>query len=139
VAERSDQAGSVSLEVVILAPAMLMLVLLLVIGGRLADTRIAVQGAARNAARAASLEREAGDAEDAARDSADWALDERDVTCKPKAVDTDVTRFRPGGQVTVTVYCTVGLGDLGLLAVPPTKVVRASFTEPIDRFREVGG
>ncbi len=132
----ASQDGSASLEVVLLAPTIIILLLLLAIGGRLADTRIAVQGAARSAARAASLERDADEAAEAARDSGKDSLEDRDLTCSPMNVVTDTARFRPGGMVTVTIECTVDLADLGALSVAPTKVVRASFSEPIDRFRE---
>jgi len=136
VVSETSQAGSTSLEVVVLTPAMILLVLLLVIGGRLAETRIAVQGAARSAARSASFERTPGKAMDAAQTSAESSLKDRKLTCNPMNIVTDTGDFRPGGIVRVTVECTVDLADLRALSVGPTKLVRASFSEPIDRFRE---
>ncbi len=138
MAER-DEAGSMSLEFVILAPVLIALLLLLAIGGRLSETRIAVQGAARSAARAASLEREAGDATEASKKSAESWLKERELTCSPMSIATNTERFKPStgvGFVTVAVECTVSLVGFELLAAPTSTVVRGSFTEPIDRFRE---
>ena len=39
-------------------------------------------------------------------------------------------------MVTVTVECTVDLADFGVLSAPASRLVRAEFSEPIDRFRE---
>lgn len=128
-----------SLELVIVAPAMIALLLLLAIGGRLTETRLAVQGAARNGARAASLERESGDAVEAAKSSVESSLKDRELTCDPLNVVTDTTRFSPpGGEVglvSVTVECTVRMTGFDPL-FSGTRLIRGKFSEPIDRFRE---
>ncbi|MGO4459972.1 TadE/TadG family type IV pilus assembly protein, partial [Streptomyces sp. M-16] len=58
-----EDRGSYSVETVILAPAIIALMLLMIAFGRITDASGAVDGAARAAARAASLEREAGAAQ----------------------------------------------------------------------------
>lgn len=137
--DRSSEAGSMSLELVIVAPAIISLLLLLAIGGRLTETRLAVQGAARSAARAASLEREVGDAVEAAKSSAESTLKDRDLTCDPVSVVTDTSRFSPPGgevgSVSVSVECTVHMTGFDPL-LSGTRLVRGKFTEPVDRFRE---
>jgi hypothetical protein len=59
------------------------------------------------------------------------------LSCRTFHTATDVGAFRPGGQVTVDVTCTAALSDLTLLGVPGTRHITASFSAPVDRFREV--
>ena len=94
-------------------------------------------GAARDAARAASLERDAAAAPAAARQAAEATLAERALTCADLSVATDTGAFAPGGAVAVTVRCRVALSDLSPLAVGD-KTIERRFEAPIDRFRGLG-
>ncbi|MGN9774869.1 TadE/TadG family type IV pilus assembly protein [Micromonospora sp. H33] len=152
----SRERGSVSVEVAILAPAFIALLVLGGVAGRTAVAAEAVDAAAHDAARAASISRDAGTARREARDAAVRLLDWRRLNCagtptvafsgsvngRPTSFDA---AFRsPVGQnasVTVRISCAVDLSDLQLSVVPgmPTgKRVTASFTSPLDRYRSRG-
>ena len=127
------------IELLILAPVFMMLVYLVILSGRMLNARSAVDGAARDAVRAASLARSATGAELAASRAAagDLAGGQR-VRCASFAVATDTSRFAPGGLVTVTVTCRVPLADLALLGIPGAKTLSASYPAPIDTYRATG-
>jgi hypothetical protein len=50
-------------------------------------------------------------------------------------VVTDTSQFRAGGSVTTTITCNVELSDLVGLAVPGSRTLTASATEPVDTYR----
>ena len=50
-------------------------------------------------------------------------------------VATNSAGLEPGGTVTVTVTCSVDLGDALLPGVPGTTTLTAEATEPIDAWR----
>ena len=129
-------AGFSSVEVVLLVPV-LVLALLLVVGvGRVEQARLQVTGAARDAARAASLTRAAPAAQVQAQAAADVALGAESVTClSGPVVSVDVSRFTPGGVVEVTVTCRARLGDLGFPGLPGTKTLSATAASPIEQYR----
>jgi hypothetical protein len=97
-----------------------------------------IEGAARDAARAASIARTAGEAGEAATAAARANLDRSGTPCGQLVVDPDVTDFRAGGTVSVSVTCNIPLGDLMLLRVPATRSVEATAVEVVDLYREVG-
>jgi len=127
--------GSMSIELVLLTPVLLVLLLLVVAGGRMIEARGDVDGAAREAARAASTARDAASAADAGRAAARSRLRDGGMTCRRLDVDLDTSAFAPDGLVIATVACTVDLGDLTGLRLPATRVVSATFTETIDALR----
>lgn len=128
-------AGSMSLELVLMTPVLLVLLLLVVAGGRLAQARGDVDGAARDAARAASLARDPVTAESVARAAARFRLREGGVTCRQLDLEVDTGSFVPDGFVTATVSCAVDLGDLTGLRLPASRVMTSTFAEPLDAFR----
>jgi TadE-like protein len=96
-----------TVEFVLVAPLLLVLMLFLVLAGRAVEAHGQVDGAARDAARAASLARSPAGAQTAA-DQAVGA----DVNgwCPPPVIGG----FAPGSQaVTVRLTCTVGLSFIG--------------------------
>jgi Flp pilus assembly protein TadG len=127
--------GSASLELVLLTPLLLALLLLVELGGRYAQARADVDSAARDAARAGSLERSSAAAADAAEEAAERRLAARDIVCTDLVVDLGDTDFRAGGEVNVTVSCAVDLSDLTGLGVPSSVTFDSTFSEPIDVFR----
>lgn len=129
------ERGSVALELTLLTPLLLLLMLFAVGAGRLADARLHVGDAAAQAARAASTAATPAGARQLATATATAALGGPDAACTPMTVATDTTQLTPGGEVTVTVTCTVTLSDLGLLALPGSTDVQSRFTAPVDRFR----
>jgi hypothetical protein len=99
------------------------------------DAEGRVQGAARDAARAASVARSAVSAAEAARGAAAGNLKERGVSCTAFEVLVDTTNFRPGGQVRVSVACTADLSGLGLSGLPGSKTLRSVATAPLEQYR----
>jgi Flp pilus assembly protein TadG len=131
--DRPDR-GSSTLELVLLTPALIALLLLVVAGGRIEQARGQLDGAAREAARAASIERTPGAAQASARLIAAQRLGSHGVTCGGLTVTTDTSLFRSGGSVTTTITCNVQLSDLVGLALPGTRTLSASASEPIDTY-----
>ncbi|GIH74392.1 hypothetical protein Plo01_08210 [Planobispora longispora] len=114
----------------LLAPVFLLFLLFLVGAGRLVEAQGEVNGAARDAARAASVERTRSEAETAAAAAAKEALTGE---CEPR-VDLSGTVWEEGGQVRAEVSCSLDLGFLGFGAV---KDVRGDSVVPLEQFRRV--
>jgi len=133
-AARRDH-GSAAVELVLVAPLLVLLMLLIVAAGRLTESRQQVDSAAMQAARAASLARDPAAASADAEATARAALASASITCGGLAVSTDLGAFRPGGQVTVQVSCTVSLSGLAMLRLPGAETLTSQFTSPIDVFR----
>src|SRR6266545_4363394 len=127
---RDERGVTPVVELLILAPVFMMVVYLVIFSGRMLNARSAVDGAARDGVRAASLARSASGRAVAG----DLAGGQR-VRCASFTVTTDTSRFAPGGMVTVTVTCRVPLADLALLKVPGAKTLTASYPAPIDVYR----
>lgn len=130
-AHRGDDRGLSTIEVVILAPVMILFILVLVAFGQLVDGRGALDGAARDAARAGSIQKDHGTAMAEARKAAEADLS--DVCSGPVSVVQTSQGFAPDTIFTVEVSCQVrGLAMLGL-DVPTT--LTSSFSSPLDPFR----
>jgi Flp pilus assembly protein TadG len=132
---RPHERGSVTLELVLVTPLLVMLLLLAVGAGRLVTARADIDSTARAAARAASIRRDPGSATLAARQMAVATLAERHLTCRQLDLTTDTRTFHAGGWVIVQVSCNVDLSQLSLLRLPGSLTIRARFTEPLDTFR----
>ncbi len=132
---RCDQSGSVTAELVLLTPLLILMLLFVVALGRLAGARLDVNGAAAQAARAASMARDPTTATAMAQQTATAALGSDHVTCAQLTVSTDTAQFAPGGSVAVTVTCTVGLSDLTGLRLPASESVTSTATSVIDTYR----
>lgn len=133
---RVGQTGSATVELAIATPLLVaVLVMVAVIVHRGVDSRMRLDDAAHQAARAASLTRSPAAALDAAEQTATDALAQAGVVCQSMTVDADTASFAPGGAVTVTVGCTVSHSDALFLGVPGSRQMTASFTSPIDTWR----
>jgi Flp pilus assembly protein TadG len=125
--------GSVTLEVVVLAPALLLLVATVIFAGRVAEARIVVQSAAAEAARAATAVDGSGRAaEAAAREAAAMSMAGRGLSCTSQGISLHRTE---GVAVTADVTCVVDASDLAVPAIPGRLTVNASHTSPIDVYR----
>jgi Flp pilus assembly protein TadG len=137
---RRDEAGAVAVEAAILAPALLLILALLMFGGRNAIATGAVEQAAVDAARAASLARTGAQADTAARDAASRSLADQDLNCATITirVDTSGFRTRPGQAASVgtTVTCLLRLSDLALPGLPGSKRISATAVSAVDTYRE---
>jgi Flp pilus assembly protein TadG len=134
---RHDERGISSLELVVVVPVMLAMLGLAVIGGRVAKADGEIHGAARAAARAASTQRSPADAQAAADAAAQAELTSAGVTCTHYNIS--VATGGPGGFDRVQLACTVPLGDVDWIGVGPSKTVTATFTSPVDEYRQYSG
>ena len=127
-------AGFSTVEVVLLAPLFVLVLLLIVALGRVQQAGADVTGAARDAARAASLSRSVVQADAAATQAVTAAL--TGLTCAGGPSTTvDTSTFTPGGQVRVSVRCLVSLSDIGLTVLPGSTTMTRHSTSPIETYR----
>jgi hypothetical protein len=119
--------------------------MILVCFGVLVDARGTVQGAARDAARMGSLQRDDGSALVAAQQAATADLGNtcstpplvQQVDPNTKAPYTGVAPFVPGELYTIEVSCVIDLGGLNWFFLPP-QTVNSYSTAPLDVFRRAG-
>ena len=139
---RGSDGGSASLELVLLTPALMGLLGLLILAGRVALASNSVEQVADEAARSASISRTAAGARRAADDGARRALAQQNLRCSAVTVTLDTTGFTvPVGvpaRVRATVTCTVNLSDLALPGFPGARTVTATAISPLDTYRERG-
>ena len=142
IARLRDERGSAAIEAAIGLPAFILFLGLIIAGGRLALAHQALQSAASDAARTASIARDAGQANSSARQEATASLNNQNLRCRNTHVRVDTSGFRvPTGQpadVTVTLTCWVDLADLSVPGIPGTRLIRATMSSPIDTWRERG-
>lgn len=123
-----------AVEIVILAPVMMLFVLLIVMAGRYVAVRGDIDAAARDAARAASLQVTHAEGLAAARNVVAASLD-----TQTKATSCNRTTMSPGwgpgATLTVTVTCKVSYQGLGLLGVPGSTTVTTESRVPLDPYR----
>jgi Flp pilus assembly protein TadG len=135
-----DERGSTTLELVVWAPGLLLLIGLLTVAGRVNSANAAVEQAAVDAARTASSARTAAAAVDLARAGAARTLAVQGLQCTTTTVALDTSGFatRPGqsATVTATVTCPVRLSDLSVPGLPGTRTVSHTATSSLDTFRE---
>ena len=135
----TSERGSASVEAAIGVPAFLMLVGLLVLGGRTAIAQQAVQAAASEAARAASIARTVSSARADASGAAHTSLTNQHLDCANTTVTVDTAAFGTPvgtpGQVSATVTCALRLDDIGLPGIAGTKTITATMSSPLDTYR----
>ena len=98
-----------AVEFAILAPAFVVLVLLLVVGGRIVEAQGQVDGAARDAARAASVQVYGNLVQGAVQSAARSDLTPGGHSMCPGGMTPSWTGGTAAGAVTVTVRCTINL------------------------------
>lgn len=135
----TSERGSASVEAAIGVPAFLLLVGLLVLGGRTAIAQQAVQAAASDAARAASIARTVASARADAGSAAHTSLTNQHLDCANTTVTVDTAAFGTPvgtpGQVSATVTCALRLDDIGLPGIAGTKTITATMSSPLDTYR----
>lgn len=134
---RDRENGSISVELAILTPALILLLGALVLVGRVQTTTSAIEQAARSAARDASLARTQDGARAAAQAAAARELASTSCAATAVAVDTSGFSARIGQDavVTATVSCTVSIADLAVPGLPGAHTMTAQATSPLDRYR----
>ena len=146
---RRGDEGSAALELVVLAPVLLVLLALIIAAGRTSIAQSSVDAAARDAARQASLALNPYAAQQAGLASARQALRQDGLDCVSEdvLVDTGVTDsgdtdtgfgLAPGTPATVsaTVSCKVPLSDLFLPGLPGFHIMTSTFSSPLDVYRQ---
>jgi Flp pilus assembly protein TadG len=137
---RRDERGSAAIETAIGVPAFALFVGLIIFGGRTASTHEALQSAAAEAARSASLARDAQTARRDARQAATASITNQHLGCIQVDVAVDTSDFNkaPGvpGSVDVTVSCRLDLSDLAVPGVPGSRALTSTMSSPIDTWRE---
>ncbi|GAA1990459.1 TadE/TadG family type IV pilus assembly protein [Catenulispora subtropica] len=122
-------------QTVFAVPLLIVVLLFVVLCGRLVETRLRVDSAAQDAARAASLARTSQDAQTAGRKAAAEQLGHGGSSCARYTVSVDTSNFRPGGGVRVSVSCAASMEGLVGLGVPGTVSVNGHAVSPIDPYR----
>lgn len=132
---RGRDAGSATLELVLLTPLLVLLALVVMALGRITDARVRVEDAAHQAARAASLTYDGRQTEQAATEAAASALSTDGPGCHTRTVRLRHSALRPDSTVTATVTCRTQLRDLLGARLPGAVDITASSTSPVDRYR----
>ena len=123
-----------AVEVVLMTPILVLFTLLVVAGGRYVTVRADIESAARDAARAATLERTESAGQAAANSVATSALGGYS-DCQVERLKGD---FASGSAIEVTLDCQVDNNGLGLLGLSGVYRISASGAAPIDTFRRTG-
>lgn len=139
--DRGEGGGS-ALEVVLLAPLVLLCGLLIVAGYRYAVNQQTINSAAASAARAATQQTTAEQAQGVALEQAAAALAAGDVSCQTVSVDVDTSGFAsiPGtaASVSATITCQVSMADLSAVPnLPGTITLTGRAVSPLDVHREI--
>ena len=131
--------GSATVELVLIAPALLALLALTVLAGRIVLAGGTVEQVAAAGARAASLARTPAAAVTAADTAVRQTLAEQRLQCAAVTVTVDTSGFGvPLGQpatVAVEVSCQVQLADLTVPGLPGTRTLSDRAVSPLDRYR----
>jgi len=127
------QSGSVTVEMVLLAPVLMLLILFGVYASRASESLVQVRHAADQAARSASKVSR-GRVQSVANDVANGTLNNIGTSCVDFAVSTAVIDQGSNSAVRVKVECTIKTQGLALLVVSERRV-SATSTEVLDRWR----
>jgi Flp pilus assembly protein TadG len=134
-----DQRGAAAVELTLLVPALLLVLGLLVAGGRLWFARTTVNEAAQTAARAASLARSADAASTAGRDAGSQSLATAGLRCRSTSVSINTAAFGvPAGTpstVTSTVSCIVDFSEIFLPGWPGYTELTGRGSASLDTYR----
>lgn len=137
-AKGSRERGTAVIEFILLAPALLAFILLCIAGGRIWLAKQTIDAAAFDAARTASIARNAQDASSGARATAMDTLASRQMHCLRSSVSVSTAGFSvPVGQpaaVQVTLTCTVNLSDVALPGLP-NMTMSSTAGSTLDQYR----
>ena len=134
-----DQRGAAAVELTLLVPALLLVLGLLVAGGRLWFARTTVNEAAQTAARAASLARSASAATAAGQDAGSQSLATAGLHCRSTSVSIGTAAFSvPAGTpstVSSTIVCSVDFSDVFLPGWPGSMELIGRGSAALDTYR----
>ncbi len=130
--------GSQAIQFVALLGPLLLLLMVVVGVHRAASDNLAVDAAAYDAARAASIARTASEAQSAAQSAADASLAQTGLVCADRSVTLNLAGFTVAvGQpatVSATVSCTAT--SAGLPGLIGSKSFSSTAVSPLDSYRE---
>ncbi|SEP83482.1 TadE family protein [Microlunatus flavus] len=136
---RRGETGSVAVEVALLAPALVLVIGLLVAGGRLWFARTTVVEAAQSSARAASLARGAAQAGVVGAEASRQSMSTAGLRCGGSSVRVSTTAFSVpvGTPATVTsdVSCDVAFADVFLPGMPGSIHLTGRGQAALDTYR----
>jgi Flp pilus assembly protein TadG len=134
-----DERGAVTVELVIIVPALIIMLGLLIAGGRIWFAKSTVAQAAQAASRAATIERTAGAARVAGRDAGRSSLTTAGLDCADQSVSIDTSGFSVSvgvpATVRATVKCTVTFSDVLLPGIPGSMSVTRTEASALDTYR----
>jgi Flp pilus assembly protein TadG len=130
------QRGSLTVELVVLAPVIALFLLVALGFGRYALAREEVVGGARAAADAVAVAGSAFQAQQAAAQAAAPVL-QSNHSCVDPDVTVDPQSFAPGGVVRVSVSCHVEFSDLLIPGFPGSTTITAVEETAIDPYRSI--
>lgn len=134
-----NQRGAAAVELTLLLPALLLMLGLLVAGGRLWFARTTVNEAAQTAARAASLARSTYAATAAGREAGAQSLETAGLRCRSTSVSINTAAFGvPAGTpstVTSTITCNVDFSDVMLPGWPGSMEITGRGSAALDTYR----
>lgn len=130
--------GSLIIELVVLAPVLVLFAVLIAALGRIETVRAEVAGAARAAAEAAAQAPGPLAATAVARQAAPASFPAGTRGCASLRVSVDTAAFAAGGQVVVRVACGLSVAGLAVPGLPGSLVVASTVAAPIDPYRAVG-
>jgi hypothetical protein len=131
---RDDRGSGEVVAVILIAPVVVAFVVLVFFLGRQVDSRAAVRTAAEAAAQAGARQRDPASAAAAARSTVTDMLTDPSTCEGGPDIAVDLTDFRPGGSVRVSVTCQINNGDLTALA-PPERRYTGLATAVVDTYR----
>jgi Flp pilus assembly protein TadG len=138
---RRPERGAATIEAVLVAVALGLFVSLVILGGRVEMAKQAVQSAAYDAARSASISRTSGEAQSSGQSSAMASLSQQGIRCTRSNVGIDTSAFNtPLGTtgsaalVSATVACTIDVSGLGIPGITRPTITK-TMTSPLDAYR----
>ena len=134
-----DQRGAAAVELTLVVPALLLVLGLLVAGGRLWFARATLNEAAQTTARAASLARSAAAANVAGRDAGSQSLATAGLRCRSTSVSIGTAAFAvpvaTPATVTSTILGVVDFSDVILRAWPGSIALTGRGSVALDTYR----
>lgn len=130
----TGESGSLSIELAMLTPALLLIFGLIVVYGRVGQVNGTLESGTRDAARAASLARSTAGAQEAAQRAVRDAVADTPPSCRA-SLKIDVGEFIPGQPLRVATSCTYDVSDVGIPGVGANLTSESSFVSVVDDFR----
>ena len=133
---RRDESGVMAIELVLLAPVLVLLCGIIVMAGEFRSAANDVSNAAYAAARAASYTSDPTSAQTAGEAAAVDSMANRGDACAQMTASINTSNFTPGGDIRVTVTCVASLAQItGFGIIPGHKTFTATAVVPIDTHR----